>query len=259
MRNPAKLAILVPLIASCDVSLPATLDNPPAAQLPPPSGSIRIVAPGDFWSYRSERAISVNGQRFQLDGTLNMRVEPQIVSDPSRNLVRVVSGSGDFTNRTTGESISSVAQLYQSQDPTGGMYLHGEVDDTVQPSVTRWIVVPESGRALQTASPLKIGATLETNFLEFDDGTTGTVGGVVVGVESVTVPAGTFATFRFEGSSTRVTGSKTVTAVSTAWWVPVLGAAVKLDNLTTIRDETQGTFTSIQETAELVRTTVSIN
>jgi hypothetical protein len=234
------------------------LDEPPAAQVAPPSGNIRILAPGDFWSYQSERSGTANGRQFKLEGIFNMRVEPQVVADAVRNLVRVVSASVSFTDRTTGDSISSVAQLYQSQDPSGAMYLHGEVDDTVQPSVTRWVIVPETGRALQTVSPLRIGATLQTNFLEFDDGTTGTMGGVVVGVESVTVPAGTFATYRFEGSCTRVKGGTTTTTVSTAWWVPAIGAAVKFKLATSIRNDTQGMLTSFDETAELVRTTIPL-
>ena len=222
------------------------------------SGHIRIRKPGDSWSYDLVRKVGDDGKPFNLSGTLTMRVEPESVADLSGNRAQVFTIATSLLQPDSRTPTVAISQLYLSQDSKGSVYLHGELDDVAQPSVSRFVLAPDDGRALDVVSPLEIGTAVQTNFLEFNDGTVQEGTAVVAAIEEMSVPAGRFRAFRIEGSNTRTSGDGVRTVTHTSWWVPQIGAAVRFVSAVTAWDDNGKVLLTYDEVGELETTTVPL-
>ena len=238
------------------------LVSPVAQPIPAPAlttSFIRVRQPGDFWSYNEQRKIvGFDNQAFNLVGTLTSTVLAATITDFYGNEAGVTSLSLVLRNPGEDGVLTSIAQAYITQDPDGTMYVHGLLDDSIQPPIQRFVTVSTSGKAVSFPSPIELGSVTQTAFIEYDDGTTETFSAVAVKVENIHVPAGEYVAMRIESSGTRITGSQTMTTVATSWLVPELGAAVKLEQSTTIRDDTTGEVMAVESVSEMTETNISL-
>lgn len=218
--------------------------------------TIRQLQAGDYWRYDERRDGIENGQAFTLIGTVTASVLADTVTDLAGNEANVTFISANFVQQEAQVPFTSVAQVYYSQGADGTLYVHGFLDDSVQPPVSRFVIDPPEGKAILWGSPMGLGSLVQTNFIEYGDGTTETVQGVVVAIENITVPAGTFAALRIEGSGSSTLGMTTTTEVFTSWFVPELGAYAMLESTRTIRDDSNALLTTFNIQSALSETNV---
>ncbi len=220
------------------------------------TSSLRVVQVGDFWKYSERRAGVENGQFFTLVGTLTTSILSDTITDAVGNQARITSISTNLVRQEDQFPVTSMAQLYHSQDSDGTLYLHGFLDDSVQPPVSRFVKVPSEGKAIVWGSPMNLGAVVQTNFIEYVDGSTETVEAVAVALERITVAAGTFVALRVEGSGSHTTGTTTFTSAFTSWIVPELAASVRYETTNSIREGSLAPHASFTVSGELSETNV---
>ena len=220
------------------------------------TSSFRVVQVGDFWKYNERRTGFENGQFFVLVGTVTSSILSDTITDAVGNQARITSISTNLVRQEDQFPVTSMAQLYHSQDSDGTLYVHGFLDDSVQPPVSRFVKVPSEGKAIIWASPMNLGAVAQTNFIEYEDGSRETVAAVAVALEEITVAAGTFVALRVEGSGSRTTGTTTFTSAFTSWVVPELAASVRYEITISIREGGLAPHTSFTVSGELAETNV---
>lgn len=206
---------------------------------------IRVLQVGDSWIYDELREGLVNGEVMSVNLTYTITVSPDMVVDLAGNTARVLATTEHFVGEDGTETTFTGGE-YFSQDPDGTLYKHGEFNET---PFERFIQVPPEGKVREIASPVAVGDTTEWDIV-YDDGTT-LIGGIeVVGIESVTVPAGHFVAAKFRLSFTATTETTTNVGDVTAWVVPELGLWVKTVADSTFRiegDETQQVQHQVRE------------
>lgn len=194
-----------------------------------PSRYIRVVRSGDAWVYSDRRDGTINGEPVSVVGTNtgNVLDDTHKVTDLAANTARVICNvfSGMLNDKTP---VSVSSRSYFSQDDDGTWYVHGGADDCTELSSERFIQMPPEGKVRILASPITIGATNEWE-ITYDDGMTDVGVNTVVGVERINVPAGEFTAWIIEWEGTVTIGTGTESYWMTSWFVPMLGANVRLE------------------------------
>ena len=235
----------------CQGSMPAGL---PASALS--TDIIRILQPGDFVTYNERREGFENGQPFTLVGTIRSSVLASTVADFAGNEARISTITTDLVQQENQVPITSMGQSYFSQDTDGTVYAHGFLDDTVNPPERRFVMTPTLGKSLSIPSPLRLGPVASAGLIEYTGGTTETGGTTAVEIEQVSVPAGSFVAVRLEGSATITSGMRTRTVIITSWFVPALGAAVKVESTVSVREGSAAPILTLTITSELRETNI---
>lgn len=199
---------------------------------------MRVLQVGDSWIYDEQRDVTVNGEAVSFIGTLTITVSPDTVVDLAGNTARVILTTTQLVGED-GTELTLTGGEYVSQDPDGTFYKHGLFSE-YDPPFERFIQTPAEGRFRTVTSPVTVGDTNEWDVV-YDDGTTVIGGNLVVGIESVSVPAGQFVAVKYEASQTETTATTTTSYEFTAWLVPELGLEVRLEVDLTFYDAASGT------------------
>ncbi len=245
------------LAALLSVSLLLACNLVPAATAPTPlSTTVRHVPqPGDTWEYafRSTITKSATGEFTEWEGTRRNFIT--LVNDPMFGSVfalnvptrrTVVAGVG------VGETLA--VNLQDRSVPLGDgqfRWIGREFQGVVS-----YIVAPQDGWITPMDPTVEIGDAISTGNIVFDDGSVISHSQVVTGIEAVTVPLGTFQAYTIEFTATAsAPGFSVSTEVGMLWFVPAIGAEVKLE-LTRNIPLANGQAGTEVLTAEMISTTV---
>ncbi len=190
----------------------------------PPSPDIRLIQPGDQWSYNMSGTLSAQGQTVRISGTMTDTVYDLGLVSPSGQMCLSQQRVLNYT--ANGQQYVETFWLHFAQ-PGGGrsLYTYG----TREGGSDSWYTSPVDGY-LDTRSPVVVGDQhSQTVTSPGEPAETRTWR--VKGTESVSVPAGRFTAYVIE---TTVDG-----ATGTGWFVPSLGHKVKRDMVSTV--DYQGT------------------
>ena len=245
------LVICACLGMNCQGNMPAGL---PASSLS--TDVVRILKPGDFVAYDERREGFDNGQPFTLVGTTRSSILGSAVTDFAGNDAGISTITTDFIQQENHVPITSMGQSYFTQDTDGAVYVHGFLDDTVSPPERRFVTTPTVGKVLSVPSPLRLGPVTSAGLIEYTDGTTETGGTTAVAIEQVSVPAGSFIAVRMEGSATVTSGMRTRTVANTSWFVPALGASVKVESTVSLREGGAAPILTLSISSELRETNI---
>jgi hypothetical protein len=204
MHRPLLAAIFTPvLLAACGGG---GQDSSPGSALASPSYQFRAPKAGAHLVYTASLADNLNN-------TLTRTVTDDVTA---------VNADGSFA--------------VHEEDPSHDIIVSGATDQTLYPTdfqynaagqPTAWTVAGRSGSVQCTASgaagapaQLASGGSWSTSYTETcgsGPGTAFTQSGTLVGIESVTVPAGTFTAYKFVSTTTRTLNGVTRVESSTRW------------------------------------------
>lgn len=170
-----------------------------------PSGEMVRISPGAKYT-------------FAVEGTLE---GSPITGEISIDIKKAVDEKGEpclkeyvvYTLKSNGKSDRLTLDNFVRQDEQGSVYELGDSDE-------KWLKEP----VLQVRSPLKVGDEYSTNSI-YGSGLTTETTTKVVGVERVSVPAGTYTAFKLESKET---SRRDGVLNAQEWWVPALGQPVKM-------------------------------
>ena len=208
MHRPLLAAILAPvLLAACGGGGGGSgQDNGPGSAPAGASYQFRTPKAGAHLVYSASLADNLNN-------TLNRSVTDDVTA---------VNADGSFT--------------VHEEDPSHNAIISGVTDQTLYPTdfqynaagqATAWTVAGRAGSVQCTVSgasgapgALAIGGSWSTSFTETcgsGPGAVFTQSGTLAGIESVTVPAGTFTAYKFVSTTTRTLNGVTRVESTTRW------------------------------------------
>lgn len=201
--------VLVAILAGCG-------GGGGASSVVPLDGTVRQAQPGDTWEYAITGTATDGTNTTAVAGIYSETVSASTVVTPQNVTARVILTSMSLT--MGGRTSAIVGKEYCTQDPDGTVWTHGGQDN----GQTYWITDPSTGRYKSMASPLSQGISWGTHVTE-NPGSSYDTSSVVIGTETVSVPAGSFQTFK-----TNISGM--VGGVPTSgqeWYCPQLGNVVQ--------------------------------
>lgn len=174
----------------------------------------RTLQAGDSWSYDFSGQGHNVSETYTYSGTTTLNLTQEILNADTV-LAMTNTETGTFS---TGSGYTNTAITYLQQDQSDGdIRIYGKMSQyntlvtvTDQPLPVIWPGRWEAGKT-------------NTAIIHYSDGTTNatTYSYTIMGPESVTTPAGTFATWKYVIATSGVT--------QTCWFSPQLGCYVKID------------------------------
>jgi hypothetical protein len=192
----------------------------------PIDSTVRAYQPGDQWEYDVTGTVSDGVDTVGISGTYTETVTSQTVVTPQSVTAQIVTT--DWNLSGNGNTIMAADKAYLTQDTDGTIWKHGGEDG----GTVWWVSVPTAGRYECLRSPLSQGeswgATVERTTGETLDELY-----TVVGTETVSVPAGSFDTYKISVSG-KIGGYP---ATGTEWYAPQAGTMIKAVYVATDTDQ----------------------
>ena len=247
------IGLSLAILSGCNTGMEqvAQSESPPIAMS---TNRVRLVQNGDTWLYNIRSRFTQNGTSdFSVwEGTRRNFVTA--VNDPVHGDLlgfnfaverTIVDGLGIGTTE-----VANLQERFVPISDTQMKWVARQIGNTVY-----YIVDPVDGFVSNPDVFTDVGDSWSTGTIEFDDGSVLTHSQVVVGREAVTVPLGRFEAFKIDFTATASSGGQSTTEVGSWWFVPAIGAEVRLEltrNLT-LSTGARGTEVLV---AELVSTNV---
>ncbi|SCY27994.1 hypothetical protein [Thiohalorhabdus denitrificans] len=177
--------------------------------------TLRTYQNGETWDYLLEGTHEDGSTKENLSGSYKISYFTKTKTAPDTQTVDTESISGKLTI-SEGSTINSNIQNYVYQDSNGDMYYYGDQEDG-------WI---KSGPVLNTPGTIYTGYAKSHSFT-YENGARHESTVNVVGTAKVETPAGSYETYKIEGSSTITdTDGSYKKSNSTSWFSPKLGQTV---------------------------------
>jgi hypothetical protein len=189
----------------------------------PISNTVRMMQAAEEWQYSVDGTVTMAAKTISVTGTWQVTVSPETVDvDVSTQTTHktvtctVLIDGGDIH----GENYSFIVanRLYVLQSPKGTVNVYGGRNGT-----DYTITQPDTGCYPFMVSPMTVQTSWGGNVVQ-SNGFTFNVDVVLVAEETITVPNGTFQTFRATGNG--IFGGRP--AIMQVWYAPQIAAPVQL-------------------------------
>jgi len=183
--------------------------------------TVRILQAGDYayFTFTGSLTLVSSGSPMSWTGSIRYVVlaSTTTIGSTTVNIARVTS----IQSLDGGSPITSITDRYFLQD-SSGMYRYGEYsyDDTAEYTITS----PAIGFVKTFPETIDVGTVFSYNYTK-SNGETDTGLFNVVGTENITVPIGSYSTYKASGSSTSTKNSLNYT--NTSYIVPSFGSSIK--------------------------------
>jgi len=219
MRAKILVVVLFAVLVGCNAMDPAANPVPGPTVIPLSTNVVRTMQVGDWWLYRKQIQTLRGGQTRTFEGTERQFVTE--VDDPMFGTLVALNAASNLTATDgTDERIEDVFQWLFRRLPSGRLAQIGAFDSAT--GETSYVTSPPGGIPPAFDGVLESGKATAIPS-EWDDGTVFTRNRLIVGTETVTVPAGSFESFRIEEGSTLCVGSDCARGTFTKWSVPAVG------------------------------------
>ncbi|HET6370771.1 MAG TPA: hypothetical protein VFG95_06215, partial [Nitrospiria bacterium] len=219
-----KIVVLF-LLASCgggggskdgtqtQVAIPPSDPPGPTTSLPPgPTTPLRVFQNGDRWTYNVSGSVNLPGSGVIFSGTMVRWIDTESSSKSIIHNEVTLNGAGSTTQTGT--------DTFFNQDADGNVTFFGDEN-----SVNGKIRNASPTGYLRLKSPFQSGEKIDSGLINFDDGSTLSSSYQVIGVETITVPAGKFDAYKIDATEvhTNPTHTLTLTQAGSYWIDPQVG------------------------------------
>ncbi|MBP6963921.1 MAG: hypothetical protein KBC96_05885 [Armatimonadetes bacterium] len=187
----------------------------------------RQMLPGDQYTYDITGTATDGLETIDITGTWQDTWSAQTTVAPDLTVCHI--HLNNITLAAEGLApIVFTGRSYEYQDAAGCVWDYGGDDD----DGVFWVDVPLAGRDLRIPSPMYNG-TSWGGYCHYTNGKSSNNAYVVVGTETISVPAGRFETFRITSSGS----FSGYPAIGMYWYAPHLSTAVKQELQVSFTDE----------------------
>jgi photosystem II stability/assembly factor-like uncharacterized protein len=174
---------------------------------------LRMFQNGDRWTYAVSGSVNLPGSGVSFSGTTDRWI------DTGSSTKKIIHN--EVTLNAAGTTTQTGADTYFDQDADGNVTFFGDAN-----SVNGRVRLDTSATGfLRLKSPIRLGDQVDSGTITFDDGSTLSSSFQVIGTETITVPAGTFDTYKVDATEvhTNPTQTLTLTQAGSYWIDPKVG------------------------------------